>query len=387
MRISIIGCGQLSRMLASAGWTMGIEFSFLADQGESTRCIDGLGDVVTIADGISAEEMYQALGKPDVITIEREAVDVALMREFQNFCPVYPDPDVAWKIQNRHREKTLVHESGIATSPWVRIQDEEPLAKAVEAIGGLPVVVKSTEDGYDGHNQWVIDSADQIEAFEEDRKLILKGESQHKHALFEWIVEKKIPFEREISVIGARNVDGSIVSYIPGENVHKNGILHSSIVPAPELSETLRDKASHYISTLLEKTEYVGVLAVECFVIGDDLIVNELAPRVHNSGHWTMNGADTSQFENHIRAIANFALGRTNHHGVVGMYNLLGKTLSDDTTPPTELIQSEHYLHWYGKTSRPGRKVGHVNARAETQEEMAAKLEHIRKAWIDSCFR
>ena len=202
-------------MLASAGWTMGIEFSFLADQGESTLCVSGLGDIVTIAGGMSAEEMYQALGQPDVITIEREAVDITLMRELKNFCPVYPDPDVVWKIQNRHREKSLVHELGLATSPWVRIQDKEPLAEAIKTIGGLPVVVKSTEDGYDGHNQWVIDTEDQIEAFEADRKLILKGESQHRHALFEWIVEKKIPFEREISVIGARNVDGSIVSYTP----------------------------------------------------------------------------------------------------------------------------------------------------------------------------
>ena len=119
----------------------------------------------------------------------------------------------------------LVHELDLSTSPWVRIQSEDSLAKAIEAIGGLPVVVKSTEDGYDGHNQWVIDTTDQIKDFESDRKLIVKGEAQHKHALFEWIVEKKIPFEREISVIGARNVDGSIVSYIPGENVIREAFL------------------------------------------------------------------------------------------------------------------------------------------------------------------
>ncbi|MTI12865.1 5-(carboxyamino)imidazole ribonucleotide synthase [Sansalvadorimonas verongulae] len=384
MRISIIGCGQLSRMLALSGWNMGIDFSFLADKGESTACISGLGDVVIITEGMSALEMYQALGRPDAITIEREAVDVALMKELKNFCPVFPDPDIVWKIQNRHREKTLVKESGLETSPWVRIQDEEPLAEAIEAIGGLPVVVKSTEDGYDGHNQWVIDSADHIAAFEDDRKLILKGESQHKHAQFEWIVEKKIPFEREISVIGARNVDGSIVSYIPGENVHKGGILHSSIVPAPHLSDVIKTKAEHYISALLKKTGYVGVLAVECFVLGDELIVNELAPRVHNSGHWSMNGADTSQFENHVRAIANLPLGSTRHCGVAGMYNLLGKTLSDNTAPPTALVKPEHFLHWYGKTSRPGRKIGHVNVRADSQEELAEKLECVRKQWLDS---
>ncbi|WP_281649125.1 5-(carboxyamino)imidazole ribonucleotide synthase [Parendozoicomonas sp. Alg238-R29] len=382
MRISIIGCGQLSRMLALSGWNIGIDFSFLADQGESTACISGLGDVVTIADGMSAQEMYQALGQPDAITIEREAVHVALMKELKNFCPVYPDPDVVWKIQNRHREKTLVKESGLATSPWARIQDKESLADAIETIGGLPVVVKSTEDGYDGHNQWVIDSADQIAAFEEDRKLILKGESQHKHALFEWIVEKKIPFEREISVIGARNVDGSIVSYIPGENVHQSGILHTSIVPAPKLSDVIRAKAESYIATLLKETGYVGVLAIECFVLGDDLIVNELAPRVHNSGHWTMDGADTSQFENHVRAIANLSLGSTKHYGVAGMYNLLGKTLSDDTTPPTELVQPECFLHWYGKTSRLGRKIGHVNVLASSHEELDERLESVRQKWL-----
>ena len=383
MHISIMGCGQLSRMLASAGWAMGMKFSFLAEQGESVQCISGLGDVVTVAEGMSAEEIYQALGQPDVITIEREAVDVALLGELKAFCPVYPDPDIAFKIQNRHREKTLVHELGIATSPWARIQDEESLSEAIDAIGGLPVVVKSTEDGYDGHNQWVIDSPDQIATFEADRALILKGENQHKHELHEWIVERKIAFEREISVIGARNVDGDIVSYIPGENVHKNGILHTSIVPAENLSGTLRTKAARYISTLLEKTEYVGVLAVECFVMGDDLMVNELAPRVHNSGHWTMDGADTSQFENHIRAISNLALGSTRHRGIVGMYNLLGKTLSDDTTPPTTLAEPEKYLHWYGKTSRPGRKLGHVNMLADNREELVESLEATRKKWLD----
>ena len=240
-------------MLALAGWSMGFEFSFFAEKGESTRCISGLGDVVTNVDGISAEEIYQALGRPDVITIEREAVDVSLLRELKAFCPVYPDLDIAWTIQNRHREKSLVAELGLATSPWVRIQDKESLSDAIEAIGGLPVVVKSTEDGYDGHNQWVIDTADQIQAFESARQAILEGNSQHKHTLFEWIVEKKIPFEREISVIGARNVDGSIVSYIPGENVHRNGILNTSIVPAPELTDALNSKTTNYISTLLKK--------------------------------------------------------------------------------------------------------------------------------------
>ena len=382
MRISIMGCGQLSRMLALAGWPMGFEFSFLAEKGEGTQCISGLGDIVTIADGMSAKEMYQALGQPDVITIEREAVDVALLKELKAFCPVYPDPDIALKIQNRHREKTLVHEAGIATSPWARIQNEESIQAAIDSIGGLPVVVKSTEDGYDGHNQWVIDTAEQIEAFEADRQLILKGESKHKHAVLEWIVEQKIPFEREISVIGARNVDGSIACYVPGENVHKGGILITSLVPAPQLSEALQEKASRYISTLLEKSNYVGVLAVELFVVGDELIVNELAPRVHNSGHWTMDGADTSQFENHVRAIANLPLGETDHHGVVGMYNLLGKELSDDTSAPTQLVQSERFLHWYGKTSRPGRKLGHVNVLADDEQALNQRLADIEREWL-----
>ncbi len=384
MHISIIGCGQLSRMLASAGWAMGIEFSFLAEQGEPTLCINGLGSIVTAAGGMSAEDMYKALGQPDVITIEREAVDVALLRKLKAFCPVYPDPDVVWDIQNRHREKSLIHGHGLKTSPWVRIQNEESLTDAIDTIGGLPVVVKSTEDGYDGHNQWVIDAEDQIQKFESDRQLILKGENKHKHAKLEWIVEKKIPFEREISIIGARNADGAIVSYIPGENGHKNGILHTSLVPAPNLSDALRKKAKDYIATLLEKTGYVGVLAVECFVLGDDLIVNELAPRVHNSGHWTMNGSDTSQFENHIRAVANLALGSTKHHGFVGMYNLLGKILSDDTSSPTALVESGHYLHWYGKTSRPGRKIGHVNVLAENQAELEQRLEKVQDKWLDS---
>ena len=153
-------------------------------------------------------------------------------------------------------------------------------------------------------------------------------------------------------------------------------------MPAPELSEIIKTKAANYIFTLLEKTEYVGVLAVECFVVGDELVINELAPRVHNSGHWTMNGADTSQFENHVRAIANMPLGSTSHHGIVGMFNLLGKTLSEDTTPPTALMAPKHYLHWYGKTSRPGRKLGHVNVFAGNREELEEHLGLIQEKWL-----
>ena len=383
MRISIIGCGQLSRMLALAGWPMGFEFSFLADPGEPTLCISGLGDIVTVADEMSAEEIYRSLGEPDVITIEREAVNVALLQKLKAFCPVYPDPDIAWTIQNRHREKTLVHKLGLATSPWSLLQNQDSITDAIESIRGLPVVVKSTEDGYDGHNQWVLDTPDQIQTFEEERKLILKGEGQHKHDVHEWIVEKKISFDREISVIGARNVDGAMASYIPGENTHQNGILHTSIVPAPELSESIRVKAAKYISTLLEQTKYVGVLAVECFVVGEELLVNELAPRVHNSGHWTMDGADTSQFENHIRAIANLPLGSTSHHGVAGMYNLLGKVLSEDTTSPLALVETKQFLHWYGKTSRPGRKLGHVNVLAANQKDLEEFLCQSQEKWRD----
>ncbi|CAM3735586.1 5-(carboxyamino)imidazole ribonucleotide synthase [Parendozoicomonas haliclonae] len=361
MRVAIMGCGQLSRMLALSGMPMGIEFSFLAEPQESTVCIHGYGDVVRITEEQTPEQLFEALGRPDVITVERESVNVPLLRELKTYCPVYPDPDIVWAIQNRHREKTLVSDSGIPLSPWSRLQNNDPLQPAVDAIGGLPVVIKSTEDGYDGYNQWVADTEADLAHFETERARLLQEYAEQGKGINEWIVEKKIPFDREISVVGARNANGEVVFYMPGENRHQNGILKTSIVPAPGISDALVAKAEQYITQLLEKTGYVGVLAVELFVVGDELMVNELAPRVHNSGHWSMDGAETCQFENHVRGITNLPLGKTNLKGVAGMVNLLGLELSDDSSAPLQLVQPWAHLHWYGKTPRPGRKLGHVN--------------------------
>ena len=385
MKVGIVGCGQLSRMLALAGWPMGFRFSFLADPDEPVRCVEGLGLVVRQDEAVpdtkrAARDVYAAMGSPDVITIERESVYVPLLRQLKAFCPVYPDPDIVWAIQNRHREKSLVAGLGISLSPWEVFREREPVQEAIARIGGFPVVIKSTEDGYDGYNQWVIDSSEQLEAFEKEREALLQ-ESATK-GIREWIVEKKIAFDREISVIGARTPDGNIVMYTSGENHHNKGILVYSVIPAPDLSEQLHNKARDYICRLLQETGYVGVLAVECFVAGNELLVNELAPRVHNSGHWTIDGAATSQFENHLRAIASLPLGNTAHQGgVVGMYNLLGQKHSDDSRAPDQLIAQGTYLHWYNKTSRPGRKLGHLNILAENEEELGCSFESLKNQW------
>ncbi|AMO54540.1 5-(carboxyamino)imidazole ribonucleotide synthase [Endozoicomonas montiporae] len=378
MKVGIAGCGQLSRMLALAGWPMGMQFSFLADPNEPVRCVEGLGEIVRQDGTMTARDIYGALGNPDVITIERESVCVPLLIQLKSFCQVYPDPDIVWTIQNRHREKTLVSSLGIPLSPWAVFREQESVNKAIASIGGLPVVIKSTEDGYDGHNQWVIDSDEQLQAFEKERDAQL-ADATYK-GIHEWIVEKKIAFEREISVIGARSPDGNIVIYTPGQNTHSNGILIHSVIPAPGLPDSLHAKARDYVSRLLQDTEYVGVLAVECFVTGDELLVNELAPRVHNSGHWTMDGAATSQFENHMRAIAGLPLGDSAHCGdVMGMYNLLGQKQSDDSQAPDHLMTQRTFLHWYNKTSRPGRKLGHLNILAEREEELLGAFAQIKR--------
>ena len=376
MRIGIVGCGQLSRMLALAGWPMGFQFSFLADPDESTQCIEGLGELIRLDGTMTAKDVYHALNKPDVITIERESVNVPLLRQLKAFCPVYPDPEVTWAIQNRHREKTLVAGLGIPLSPWEVFCERESVSAAIARIGGLPVVIKSTEDGYDGYNQWVIDTAEQLEVFEQERETLLTR--QDGKGVHEWIVEKKIAFDREVSVIGARSPDGNIVIYTPSENRHNKGILVSSVIPAPDLSEPLHSKARDYISRLLKESGYVGVLAVELFVVGDDLLVNELAPRVHNSGHWTMDGAVTSQFENHLRAIARLPLGQTGHQGIIGMFNLLGQRHSDDSVAPNQFIDDGTHLHWYNKTSRPGRKLGHLNILANDEEQLGKAFEQVK---------
>ncbi len=354
MHIGVIGCGQLARMLALAGIGMGFRFSFINDGGATeTPCVDGLGVVVPWQPGDDAGQVYAALGRPDCITVEKEQVDSRLLAAMAAHCPLRPNHDSVETIKDRRSEKALVDTLQIPTARYVV---GVTAAQAVQELG-YPVVAKSCTEGYDGKNQWVIRSADDAARFDDAE------------APADYIFEQFIPFDRELSIVGARNLAGDIIAYPLAENTHDNGILRRSVVPAPRVNEAMASRALDYISRLMVHLDYTGVLAVECFAHGEDLLVNELAPRVHNSGHWSQLGADTCQFENHLRAISGMTLGSTRVRGVAGMENLIGCEM-----PPLSTIGAQSALNWYGKSVRPGRKLGHVNFVAEDYPALQASM-------------
>ncbi len=357
MHIAIVGCGQLARMLALAGWPMGLSFSFLAEQGDDTACVNGLGKVVYRQEYRYVASLFHALGRPQVITVEKEDVDTGLLRELQNFCPVYPDPEIIHTCQHRAREKRFLQYVGVDTARFEVIGGIADLPAALERLG-FPVIIKSCEQGYDGQNQWRLNNEQDYAAF--------RHATTH---LPESVVESRVDFEREISVLVVRSRNGQVRVYPPTENTHHNGILLTSIAPADDLSATMLNRIDSLVHRIMAGWNYIGVLAIECFVTADRILVNEMAPRVHNSGHWTQQGAPTSQFENHLRAITGRVPGNTEPQTNTAMVNLLGRTV------PVPLNgESNTYLHLYNKTLRPGRKVGHINMLDQDRSRLKQQL-------------
>ncbi|MEP0200703.1 MAG: 5-(carboxyamino)imidazole ribonucleotide synthase [Halioglobus sp.] len=357
--VAIVGCGQLARMLALAGWHMGIRFSFVACNNEGTYCVEGLGPITPWADGDNVENLYAALGEPDVVTVERESVSTDLLRDLAEHCPVYPNPDAVSVCQHRLREKALFDELNIATAPY-RAANRLSEVKTGVAELGYPVVIKAASDGYDGKGQWRVGSDADLEQLPADE------------STFEWLIERRIPFDYEVSFIGVRTSTGDTAFYPPTKNVHRDGILIHSSAPADTLSESLQEMGQSYLRSLMESMNYVGVLAVECFVVGDQLLVNELAPRVHNSGHWTLQANVACQFENHLRAILGLSVGSTELSHYSGIVNILG---SQPDSVQLEKLPAQASFHWYNKPFAPGRKLGHFGVNADSSEQLAQRLD------------
>ncbi|WP_369433810.1 5-(carboxyamino)imidazole ribonucleotide synthase [Psychromonas sp. MME1] len=355
MRIAIVGCGQLSRMMALAGLPLGIKFSFIHDDlSQSLSCVEGLGVVKELpaatkgSDGYDRqkiEQLYKALGEPDCISVEKEQVDPALLQALAEFCPIYPGIAAIKACQHRAKEKQLLADLAIPTSPFFYN------SRVLEAgqVLGYPVMVKSCREGYDGKNQWLIKNEDEANAFD---KLTIE----------DYIIEAFVAFDKEISLLSVRSQSGQIKHYSLTDNEHERGMLKRSYAPAMDISNAMEQQAQQYMEMLLNKLDYVGVMAIEFFVVGDKLMVNELAPRVHNSGHWTQLGTLTCQFENHIRALAGLSLGSTQQIGAAGMVNLIGTA-----KPPFDALTENAKLYWYNKTVKANRKLGHVNFIAENQ--------------------
>lgn len=346
MRVGIIGCGQLARMMALAGLPLGLKFSFVADGGTNTdlSCVEGLGIIVPWQPGQSIDALYQALGKPNVITVEKEQVDLDLVQQLEAYCSVRPSAASIAQCKSRIKEKQLLASLQIPSAPFTYQVD---LTQSAATLG-LPMVIKSLDEGYDGKNQWMVKDSDTLNSLAASDSL---GDNFGDHLIEQWI-----PFDKEVSLIGVRGHDGDIYFYPLTENVHRKGILIRSTAPAKHISPKMEAAAQDYMRRLLEAEDYVGVLAMELFVVGDQLLVNELAPRVHNSGHWTQMGATTCQFENHIRAVAGLPLGATTLTSKTGMLNLLGVAV-----PPMKALSASSSLHWYNKATKPNRKLGHIN--------------------------
>ena len=353
MRIGIIGAGQLGQMLGFAARELGVECRFLDPSDAPPAAACGEAIQRPFDDAVALAELAETC---DVVTYEFENVPVEALHEIDDKVPVYPPADALRYSQDRLEEKRIFDRLDIPLPGYRTIDSRDDMVDAVNALG-LPCVVKTRRFGYDGKGQFVIRERTDID----DAWGALGGQPL--------IAEQWVPFDFELSCIGVRNVDGDIAIYPLARNVHVGGILHTSCSPveAPGLAE----RAETYVRHLLTHLDYVGVLALELFVCDDDLLANEFAPRVHNSGHWSIEGSKTSQFENHLRAVMNRPLGSTASVGHAGMINLIGEI------PDAARSLDDGVLHDYGKSPRPGRKLGHITVTAETADERDRLVDRI----------
>ncbi len=339
------------------GIALGHAFSFVADDNEDVRCVDGLGTVVRRGSH-DVQALYRLLGNPDVVTVEKEQVDIDLLVQFETLCTVYPSSRAVATCRDRSLERALLDSLQIPCARYVLGGDA---AAAAEQLG-LPLVVKSLSEGYDGKNQWRIQVPADIAPFQ---LLLDSGEIDPGSLIY----EQWVSFRRELSQVSVRTAAGDIRHYPLVENEHRNGILVRTVAPADGVTAELSALARRYIEAIMQALDYVGVLAVELFDVGEGLLVNELAPRVHNSGHWTQSGCSTSQFENHLLAISGAGPVDTETRCPTAMVNLIGVE-----KPAPEDIAAGGELHWYDKVVRPGRKLGHINYTAESLDELLAQL-------------
>ena len=351
MIVGVLGAGQLARMIALAGMPLGLEFIFLDPSADA--CANKLGEHLQ-GDYSDPVLLAQLAERADVVTYEFENVPAEVAEFLAAHTQVHPSAEALGVAQDRLREKSFFHDLDIPTPAYAAVESLESLELAMNTLG-YPAVLKSRTQGYDGKGQSVLKSVDDLKFAWE----LLQGVPA--------IVEAFVPFNREVSIIAARNVSGANVFYPLSENLHRGGILRVSECRA---DDAMQAQAEIYISRLLEQLNYVGVLALELFEVDGKLVANEFAPRVHNSGHWTIEGAETSQFENHLRAILNLPLGATTPVGHSAMVNFIGGL------PKTEELLEipQAHLHLYGKSPRKGRKVAHATVRAESLEKLSELL-------------
>ncbi|WP_088013120.1 5-(carboxyamino)imidazole ribonucleotide synthase [Gottfriedia acidiceleris] len=359
--IGIIGGGQLGRMMALSAKEMGYKIAVL-DPTPNSPC-GQVSDIEITAEYSNIEAIKQLAQVSDVITYEFENIDVNALEYLDEHSYLPQGSELLKLTRNRLTEKTAIQNLGIKVAPFRLVENEEQFSEAVTAIG-LPAVLKTTTGGYDGKGQVVLRTE---EDFVEALELVKKQQC---------ILEGWVPFEKELSIIVARNSNGEVSTFPIAENVHINQILHTSTVPA-NTSNFVIETAENYAKKVASSFHLVGVLAIELFVTEDEQVyINELAPRPHNTGHYTMEAVETSQFKQHIRAVCNLPLGNTELLKPVVMVNILGEHVEE----VLNVMQNDSTLnvHLYGKDeSKKGRKMGHINIMAASTELAMQKVKEL----------
>jgi len=365
--IGLMGSGQLGRMFAIAARRMGYRVHVFSPDSDTPA---GQFSDCEVTGAYEDESAVRDFARDlDLLTFEFENIPRETIEWCADECEVRPAGRILHTAQNRLREKDFLSGAGIPVAPYCAVQSESDLAEAIEKIG-KPAILKSAAFGYDGKGQRLI------------AQVSPPGEIWRERPGDELILEGAIDFEREVSVIVARGTDGAISTFPVCENLHRNHILDITVVPA-RVSARVEKSAADLARAIAEKMELVGLLAVEMFLRPDDsLLVNELAPRPHNSGHWTIEGCATSQFEQHVRAVCGLALGSTEILRPAAMANLLGDLWAEAEPNWAAALEVEGvHLHLYGKREpRPGRKMGHLTALASNAEAAIAAATRARDA-------
>tara|TARA_R110000772_G_scaffold17340_2_gene48435 strand:- start:3422 stop:4576 length:1155 start_codon:yes stop_codon:yes gene_type:complete len=357
MNVLVLGAGQLARMMALAVKPLNINI----------RAFDvGSGNVVDpLSTNIIFGNLTQGIEFADFITAEFEHIDHQTLALCQASGKLRPSSQAIKVGGDRRLEKDLLVKCNIANAKHQIIATKADFDQALAHLS-FPLILKSALAGYDGKGQWRLkDTAKADETWLDIKVFFDGGEQGVQHAV---VAEQMVPFDREVSLVGARDSQGNTVVYPLTENHHTNGVLSVSI--ATQVNETLQAQAKQVFDSIANELNYVGVLAIEFFQIDEQLLVNEIAPRVHNSGHWTQQGADTCQFENHLRAVCDLPLGSTELIRPSAMINILG----EDEVPNAILNVASTTLHWYGKSKRAGRKMGHINVSGNSEKQLAERL-------------
>lgn len=361
--VGILGGGQLARMLALSGAPLGLRFLVLDTVGDA--CAGQFAPLI-VGDWRDERALAEFAAKVDVATFDFENVPAESAQWLAERIPVFPNPRALAVAQDRLAEKTLFRELGIPVPEFAAVDSRAGLDAALARIG-MPCILKTRRLGYDGKGQFRLRTL-----ADADAAWAALGAQADTVGL---ILEGFVPFERELSVVAVRGRDGEFRAWPLTENWHVDGVLSASLAPA-RVDAVLVQRAYAHARRLAEALDYVGVFALELFCKDGELLANELAPRVHNSGHWTIEGSETSQFQNHLRAVLGLPLGDTRMVGLACMLNWIG------ALPEAAPVLREPGGHWhdYGKSSRAGRKVGHATLRADSAQELAAVLQRVGAA-------